>query len=197
MFVYLLQWHMMKYSLLRYTYKFPQCITGFFVPPNLTICSSCELDQANIPIAKFPNVTHTERCSPTDMSTFLLTRDYRLVFFWFFFSENRQNIWRTGHTPRHITWLTTNKETPPLLALTRLRQLFQPEKLANRTPVASEQDLVQHQPFFGCRPRLEAGLVACHGGEILPHPLGHFFGLLHAAKAVGEGGLVGFELGGG
>lgn len=106
--------------------------------------------------------------------------------------ENGQNIRRTSHTPSHITRLTTNKETPPLLALTRFRQLLQPKQLSNRTTVASEQDLVQDQSLLGCWPRLKTGLVACHGGEIFPDPLGHFFGLLYAAEAVGEGGLVGF-----
>lgn len=56
---------------------------------------------------------------------------------------------------------------------------------------------MQHQPLLWRRPHLEAGLVARDGGEVVPDPAGDFLRLLDAAKAVWEGGLVTFELGGG
>lgn len=50
-------------------------------------------------------------------------------------------------------------------------------------------------PVLAARPGLEGRLVARHRREVVPHPPDHLLGLLHAAEAVREGGLVRPKLG--
>lgn len=50
-------------------------------------------------------------------------------------------------------------------------------------------------PVLAARPGLEGRLIARHRGEVVPHPADHLLGLLHAAEAVRELGLVRPQLG--
>lgn len=106
--------------------------------------------------------------------------------------EDGQNVRRASHTTRNITNLTAHEKAPAALLLTRLRQLLEPEKLSDGTPIAREQNLMQ-RPVLLRRPNLKARLVTRNGREVLPDPPNHVLGLLDTAKVVRQDVLVGLE----
>lgn len=89
-----------------------------------------------------------------------------------------------SNSPRDITRLASNEETPPPLRRTPPRQRLEIKQLPDRTPPAGQQHLVQRQPVPPRRPGLERRLVPRHGREVAPYPPQRRLPLLDAAERV-------------